>query len=328
MSFITRASLVASAIVLTGFFAVSSYQASASESIPEPISLYEFDEATGAATVEDSVRGASGLGTLYGAPTFQPGKVGNAMCLNGTNQYATAPIIGGGLQEFTISAWVKLDSRQQWSTVVKNWGANQVGNFHLGLDANNGYWSNYIGRTTSSSSLVSVTSQALGAAPLNQWQYLVTTVSESAGQIKLYVDGELEDSDTFTGTIAQFSTLMSFGIKLADNQTDTDVGWLDGCIDEVAFWDVALTSAQLSEIRNGGGGVRLAIDAPEPVATSSPATAPAGAEPTPAANATKLANTGPNEMWLGLGLFFAVAISASGVALVSIRNQGSHTPKV
>jgi hypothetical protein len=253
------------------------------------------------------------------------------MCLNGTDQYATAPIIGGGLKEFTISAWVKVDTRQQWSTVVKNWGANQVGNFHLGLDANNGYWSNYIGQTTSSSSLVSVTSQTLGAAPLNQWQYLVTTVSESAGEIKLYVDGELEDSDTFTGTIAQFSTLMSFGIKLADNQTDTDVGWLDGCIDEVAFWDVALTSAQLTAIRNGGGGVLQAIAA-APAANTPPVVAPAPApvatatQPAPAVIAPQLASTGTNDALLGFGLFFAVVFIVSGSLIVSIRNQGRPKP--
>jgi hypothetical protein len=255
------------------------------------------------------------------------------MCLNGTNQYATSPIIAGGLQEFTISAWVKLDSRQQWSTVVKNWGAHQVGNFHLGLDASNGYWSNYIGQTASSSSLVSVTSQTLGAAPLNQWQYLVTTVSESAGGIKLYVDGELKDSDTFTGTIAQVGDLMSFGIKLADDEVGTDVGWLDGCIDEVAFWDVALTSAQLTAIRNGGGGVLEAIAAapatttPPVVAPApAPAAAPAATQPAPVAIAPQLASTGANEALLGFGLFFAVAFTVSGVVIVSLRNRGRPKP--
>jgi LPXTG-motif cell wall-anchored protein len=320
------------AIILTGLVAFSGNQATASESIPEPISLYKFDETTGATAMVDSVRGASGLGTLYGAPTFEPGQVGNAMCLNGNDQYATAPIVAGGLKEFTISAWAKIDSRQQWSTVVKNWGANQVGNFHLGLDNNNGYWSNYIGTTTSSSSLVSVTSQTLGAAPLNQWQYLVTTVSESARQIKLYVDGELKDSDTFTGTIAQFSTLMSFGIKLADNQTDTDIGWLKGCIDEVAFWNVALTSGQLSAIRNGGGGVLEAMAATQPAATTPPVVAPAPATTTAPAStapavalvsttpAVALATTGANVDWLIVAGLVA-AISGSGFLAFSRRKR-------
>lgn len=304
-------------ILLTGLVAVSGNQATASETIPEPISLYKFDEATGAPTVEDSIRGASGLGTLYGAPTFEPGQVGNAMCLNGTNQYATAPIIAGGLKEFTISAWAKLDSRQQWATVVKNWGDPDVGNFHLGLDASLGYWSNYIGRTISSSSQVGVNSQTLGVAPLNQWQYLVTTVSESAGEIKLYVDGALVESKSFSGTIAQFGNLMSFGIKLTNNQTGTSIGWLDGCIDEVAFWNVALTSAQLSAIRNGGGGVLQAMAATQPATTTPPVVAPAPApvvapaSTTPAVTttpATKLASTGANVEWLMVaGMLVAIA---------------------
>jgi LPXTG-motif cell wall-anchored protein len=316
------------AIILTGLVAFSGNQATASESIPEPISLYKFDETTGATAVVDSVRGASGLGTLYGAPTFEPGQVGNAMCLNGTNQYATAPIVAGGLKEFTISAWAKIDSRQQWSTVVKNWGDPDVGNFHLGLDASNGYWSNYIGRTISSSSLVGVNSQTLGLAPLNQWQYLVTTVSESAGEMKLYVDGALVESKSFAGTIAQFGNLMSFGIKLTNDQTGTSVGWLDGCIDEVAFWDVALTSGQLSAIRDGGGGVLEAMAATEPATTTPPVVAPAPVAapapvvaPAPATTtAPTLATTGANVEWLMLaGLLTAIA--GSGFLAFSRRKR-------
>ena len=137
----------------------------ANEVIPKPISLYAFDESTSATTIKDSFR-ASGQGTIYGSPTFSPGQVGNAMCLNGSNQYATAPLIGGGLQEFTISAWVKLDSRTQWATVVKNWASPDVGAFHLGLDDNRGYWSNYIGQAGNAQ--VGVTSSSLGSAPLGK----------------------------------------------------------------------------------------------------------------------------------------------------------------
>lgn len=226
--------------------------------IPEPISIYKFDESTGATTISDSIRGAAGTGTLFGNPTFEAGKVGKALCLNGSSQYATAPLVGNGLSEFTISAWVKLDALTQWATVAKNWGDSQAGAFHLGLDDNNKYWSNYIGTTVDSGL---VTSQSAGQAVLNEWQYLVTTVSQSAGQAVLYLNGtKVSAPDNMSGTILNYKTLMSFGAKLDDAQTgvaSVNSGWLDGCLDEITFWDVALTKAEIDAIIDGGGGVPL-----------------------------------------------------------------------
>lgn len=202
--------------LLVGLALAPAPRAHASVTVPQPISLYKFDETTGATTIADSIRGASGTGTLVGAPTFEAGKVGNAMCLNGTSQYATAPLVGGGLQEFTISAWVKLDTYTQWATVAKNWGASNVGAFHLGLQDQTKYWSNFIGYTNGGST--SVTSQSAGDAPLGSWQYLVTTASASSG-LDLYVNGTKVNEAAFNGTIANFGSLMSFGIKLNDAQT-------------------------------------------------------------------------------------------------------------
>ena len=261
--------------------------------VPEPISLYKFDETTGATTIADSIRGATGQGTLYGSPTFEPGKVGNALCLNGSSQYATAPIVGGGLKEFTLSAWSKLDQYSNWATIAKNWSDLQVGAFHLGLGdgTDNVYWTNYIGKSPNIAE--GVVSSAPTKATVGQWEYIVTTVSESQNTAKLYVNGNLVATDSsFSGPIAQLGTLMSFGAKL--NNTETGVatvnpGWFDGCLDEIAFWNVALSEAQVDSIIDNGGA------APSPFTITYDANTGTGSVPaatTALAPQTVLGNTG------------------------------------
>lgn len=282
--------------------------------IPAPISLYRFDEATGATTVVDSVRGGAGLGDLYGAPTFEPGKVGNAMCLDGSSQYATAPLVGDGLSEFTIAAWVKLDQTTTWGTIAKNWGEVSTGAFHFGLNNTTGRWSNFIGQVSTPSSPVSVSSP--NDALLNEWQYLVTTVSQSAGKVALYENGTQVDEASFTDTIRNFSTVMSFGVKLNDAQDapapPTATGWLDGCLDEIAFWDVALTPAQIATVIESETGVPEEGSA-EPD-TEEPSTDLAG----------ELASTGADTLTVSVLLALTGMLGAGGIAAVSRSRRAAR----
>ena len=307
--------------------------------IPAPISLYRFDEATGATTVVDSVRGGAGLGDLYGAPTFEPGKVGPlfewrsytvkpgaigkvrdgfAGAIDArreySSQYATAPLVGDGLSEFTIAAWVKLDQTTTWGTIAKNWGEVSTGAFHFGLNNTTGRWSNFIGQVSTPSSPVSVSSP--NDALLNEWQYLVTTVSQSAGKVALYENGTQVDEASFTDTIRNFSTVMSFGVKLNDAQDapapPTATGWLDGCLDEIAFWDVALTPAQIATVIESETGVPEEGSA-EPD-TEEPSTDLAG----------ELASTGADTLTVSVLLALTGMLGAGGIAAVSRSRRAAR----
>lgn len=230
--------------MLMSGFGVSTSTAS---TFPVPIAFYTFDQNTGDTDLIDQTRGNAGKGTLVNGPAFAPGRVGNAICFDGSTEYATAPIVSGVTSEFTISAWVKLDSHTTWGTIVKNWGNANVGAFHLGLDNANQTWSNYLGLQPNSAISVADTSPTL----LSQWHHIVTTASQSEGKIRLYVNDVKVDEKAFSGTIASYGSTMSFGVKLDDNQTSpagVNPGWLDGCLDEVAFWNRALTVSEVSAI--------------------------------------------------------------------------------
>ena len=243
----------------------------ASISVPDPISFYKFDQETGAASLVDSIRGAAGEGRFYsydpttpevvsGTGTFAPGRIGNALCFDADEkEYSAAPLIGNGLTEFTISAWVKLDSFTNWGSVAKNWGVSEKGSFHLGLDEGTDLkkFSSYIGLDDGSQRGVE---DKDNERELNTWYHLVTTASTANGELKLYVDGsQVGTTQPFSGTIAQAGNLMSFGVKLEDDYDEDSPapagsfpGYLDGCVDEIAFWDEALSSTQISQIFNDG----------------------------------------------------------------------------
>ncbi len=238
--------------------------------IPVPISYYSFDESAGATTLTDSIRGASGDGTLVGyssGGTFVSGIIGNALEFNGADQYVTAPLAGGGLQETTVSAWVKLNGFSSNASVVKNWGtvgAVGAGAWHLGLNGNSLQWSDYVGNGSQQFGVVDPNNAGLGT-----WYNLVATVSQSANRFELWVDGQSVGSDSFFGTVWNGFSTMAFGVKLNGSQTGPDSqapGYLAGQLDEIAFWDTALTGDQIGEIYTAGlnGDSLSTLVVPEP----------------------------------------------------------------
>ena len=285
-----------------------------SASIPAPISLYRFDESTGATTIADAVRGAAGQGNVYGTPVFGPGKVGNAICFDGSSQYATAPLVGDGLSEFTIAAWVKLDQTTTWGTIASNWGDVSTGAFQFGLNNTTGRWSNYIGQVSTPATPIAVASP--NNASVGEWQYVVTTASQSAGSAALYEDGVEVDTTTFNDTIRNFSTLMSFGVKLNDAQdgpAPTSTGWLDGCLDEIAFWDTALTPAQIEAVIESETGV------PEEGSEE-----PDVEEPGTEGEAGELADTGAQSRDVIALLALTGLLGAAGLAAVAHSRRGAR----
>lgn len=232
----------------------------ASSTIPTPLAFYEFDQTTGDTTLVDSIRGNAGTGSVVNAPSFLAGKVGNALCFDGSTQYGEAPLVSGVASEFTISSWVRINTFTTWATIVKNWGSSNVGTFHLGINNATQNWSNFLGLTNNGTASVADSS----STTTGQWHHVVTTASQASGRIKLYVNNVKVDDQAFSGTITTYGSTMSFGVKLSDAQTgpaSINPGWLDGCLDEVAFWDVALSDSQVGEIYTNGQSSQSPIPA-------------------------------------------------------------------
>ena len=207
------------------------------------ISLYQYDN-----SLTDTVRGSTGAASLVnGSSSYVAGIVGQAFDFNGST-FMKAPQAGAGLSAFSISSWVYFDTRTSWATIVKNWGDGVTGAYHFGLSDTQFRVSNYLG---TDAGIYAVESGTLSA---DTWYHVAVTLGPSLTQ-KLYVNGVQVASGSASGDLNNNYRNMSMGGKLNDAQNSiatTNPGWLDGYLDELAFFNQELTSSDILGIYNAG----------------------------------------------------------------------------
>jgi hypothetical protein len=228
---------------LTALLAVATAAISLQSASAGLISLYQYDN-----SLTDTVRGSNGAASLVnGSSSYVAGIVGQAFDFNGST-FMKAPQAGAGLSAFSISSWVYFDNRTNWATIVKNWGDAVTGAYHFGLSDTAFRVSNYLGTNTG---VYPVESGNLSA---DTWYHVAVTLGPSLTQ-KLYVNGAQVASGSASGALNNNYANMSMGGKLNDAQNaiaPTNPGWLDGYLDELAFFNQELTGSDILGIYNAG----------------------------------------------------------------------------
>ena len=146
---------------------------------------------------------------------------------------------------FTVQAWVNLDAEANGTTRYfvhrhKTWyiGMNDNGTKFIGAvrDNNNNAWHEPESTTNPD--------------PDAGWYHVVLTFENSVS--KLYVNSSDVDTDNRSGwaTNSQ-TTIVAIGAKYNAGTSN----FFDGQIDEVAFWNEALTSAEITALYNSGYGM-------------------------------------------------------------------------
>ena len=168
--------------------------------------------------------------------TLAQTSAGNALNLDGVDQYASPNTANvSGMSEGTIEMWFSADI---WNTF-------------------NTLWAGGIGHPGANGDLARFASHALGGndavlfgffAGGWQWansgitptpsQWIHVAATWSADGIKIYVNGTLEGSNSYNGS------LPSYSIELISASSWGD--YLDGQIDELRFWNVVRDSAQIN----------------------------------------------------------------------------------
>jgi hypothetical protein len=218
------------------------------------IGEWKLDETSGTTAV-DTKNGFNA--TVLGGAAFIAGKIGNALNLNngtaGTGgKYAQTPSNAtlDNVQEgnYTISAWffpytippdATADNRH-WAVVVK-------ASPHMGLlyNANGRFLARHYLTGT-------VGEQAAGATsyPAGAWYHVASTVSKTAGTVKIYVNGVFQDQAGFTpGTAAEEYGTTRFQIGKSGT-----VGAANGRVDQVRIYNRALTDAEIADLSDESGG--------------------------------------------------------------------------
>lgn len=166
----------------------------------DPVGHWKLDEGAGATEAADSAGGhpaTPGSGVTFGVAG--PGGSGDgAVSLDGTadgGYLATDGPVVDTTQSFSVAAWVRLEeTNDKHHNAVSQEGEYQSG-FQLGYDKKTGHWA--MKRPTNdvdggAGPWYKVTSGS--SAPLDTWAHLVGVYDGTASELKLYVNGQLADT--------------------------------------------------------------------------------------------------------------------------------------
>ncbi|MDJ0747865.1 MAG: DNRLRE domain-containing protein [Woeseiaceae bacterium] len=212
-----------------------------------PIAHWKLDETSGT-TAFDAI--GNNDGTLTNGPTWVAGQIGGALDFDGSNDLVAIPHQATFTQvPMTVSAWFKLDTlpttRSENGTIVDkrhtvdpyaSWTLyvyEALGNkirFQIRDSSETGYWLD-----------------SAASAVTDTWYHVVGTIDESYNA-KLYVNGALEPDDDNIGSLFTSNDEIRIG-----------AGWsggnrLDGVVDDVRYYDRALSALEISDLYTAGAG--------------------------------------------------------------------------
>jgi len=214
--------------------------------MPEPppppaviFARYKFDETSG--TVASDFTGNGWNGTLVNGPTWVAGKYGNAVNLDGSNDYVSLPTgIMSTLDRCTVCAWVKLDANNGWNRIF-DFGSGTGVNMFLTPNCSSGAIRFAIKYGGGGEQQINTSS----TMPTGSWQHIAITLSGAVGV--MYLNGvEVGRSTTLTlKPSGMGSTTQNW---LGRSQYSDP--YYDGLIDDFRIYNGALSAEQIMQVYN------------------------------------------------------------------------------
>ena len=226
------------------------------------VGVWLFDEGKGEVATDSSENGNSG--ELRNGTKWVSGKFGKAIELDGVDDYVDAPdspslSVGGG--SITIQFWTKLNgpSRDEW--VRKN-PTNDWQPCYDVETPDGGTKIRWLYGTGSE-----IDFQSVNSLDLEVWQHVAVTYDASTDEARIYLDGKLDNSTI--SAVATFDTDEKLQIGRHYRESDGATGgYVDGLIDEVGIFNVALTEADIQAIMNDGLSSMLAVSPKDKLTTT------------------------------------------------------------
>jgi fibronectin type 3 domain-containing protein/regulation of enolase protein 1 (concanavalin A-like superfamily) len=177
-------------IQLAEWTLLSAQNGGASTISPVEVSWLKLDE-TGGTTAADA-SGNNKPGTLINSPVRSGGKIGNALGLNGSNQYASLPAgVASNLNDFTLSAWVYWNGGNNWQRIFDFGSGTST---YMFLTPKNGVTGTVRFAITTSGASGEQKIDGNAALASSGWHHVAVTLSGTIGT--LYVDGQQVGQNT------------------------------------------------------------------------------------------------------------------------------------
>lgn len=175
-------------------------------------------------------------GTTTGSPAYVAGVNGQAIDLDGTDDYVTLPAGIASENEITIASWYWRDSTAGWQRLFDfGTGTSQ----YLFLSPRSGSANIHFGIRNGGAEQ-SLTTPSL---PTGQWVHVAVTLGGNIG--KLYVNGVLRDTDTITIKPTDFLHEINY---LGKSQFADPL--MNGRIDEFLIFNKVLDATQIAALAN------------------------------------------------------------------------------
>ena len=165
-----------------------------------------------------------------------------SMSFDGTNDFIDVGSFSLNANAGTVSAWIKSSNTSDFQMIIGKFvsGSRQV-QFRT---ETNGKIRLILYKSSTVNSLLDSTGTVLDG----NWHHVAFTYNSSG--INLYIDGSASGSNTTNITPVQAST---DNFMIGARKISTPEKFFNGSIDEVAVWNTALTSTQVSEIYSATG---------------------------------------------------------------------------
>ena len=201
---------------------------------------WKFDENTGTSVSDAS--GYSNTGTFSNG-AWGTGRSGYAGSFNGTS---SAVNMGKGLiataNSFSVSCWVKMNSTSGFQTFVSQDGTN-ISGFFLQKKGSTGKFG-FSCLASDSNAAATLAADGTTTPTTGVWYHLIGVYDRPNSLLKLYVNGVLESTGSFT-TPWSATGVTTIGRGFFNNaQTD----WVNGSIDDVRLYNRLLTASEIATI--------------------------------------------------------------------------------
>jgi hypothetical protein len=227
----------------------SSPQSIPIEGVPSPIAHWQLEDND--ASARDSIGNHHGV--IHGA-TSHSGKTGKALLFDRAQGHHVAIPHSPDFEigTFTVSAWVWLTKEPTFSGVL---GTRKGGEFNFDMKVNTDKVHGDIGdgkrwidtKINFYKDDVGTNGQG-GDLQIERWYLITFVVDNEAKECRLYLDADRKKTIPFVGE----PRLMRVGQTMTIGNTGTNE-YMDGVIDEVQIWKVALTDEQVRKLKDAAG---------------------------------------------------------------------------
>ena len=204
----------------------------------------------------EDVSGNGFDGELKGGK-FVAGKIGDALELNGSDEWVEIPKRIGEFEEITFAHWVKSTGREGAWRVFFNVNGWKGGDIHYQLAPNNKVEFSINGNPGGNDSFANY---MIAGDEMDKWVHIATAYSAKEKKIRFYANGELDIEHDWGGNPGILDPA-----RIGDWNQQRQ--W-EGLIDEFIIFNTVLDEGDIQAVMDDGLETTLAVDAKEKLAVT------------------------------------------------------------